>query len=530
MNAALPTYERQMNHSMRNENFPGADAAACAYLRRSRQDVEAERAGHFKTLDKHEKLIRYTAEDNGHVVARWFRELGSGETIADRKDIQELLREVAQLQWDVVYVVEESRLGRGSGGDQDTIVNAFRYTGTWLVTELKIYNPHSKADMKMLRKELQNANDELGTTNERLMRGRLQAVRDGCWINGPAPYGWRKERIKRKWQLVPHEVNHARMIEMTDMAEAGETCWAIKKHLKDMCWPSPSGKDEWSERAVRNVVTSLANVGYVYFGERKTTAVMDPETFSVSKGIKRNPDYLVCKGLHWGNGTISEDKYARIVSNVCKGIPYDPNAPLKSPLAGLIKCSVCGTAMIRHVVAGGKYVKIEHNFKSPCRMKSAPESLVMDVLSETLERTAEDMELSITDKGRAAEAERTARAIEALEAELSKAKNAKAKVLHAYEADMYTDDEFIERKAASDARIADVSARLDEARARIPDPAKIEERLSSLHEAIGTLNNPLATAQDKNDVLRRVVKRIEYTNFAAPGTWKNDVRLDIFLR
>lgn len=515
---------------MRNETFPGSDAVCCAYVRRSRQDIEAEKAGHFKTLEKHEKLIRYTADDNGHSVAKWFRELGSGETIADRDAVQDMLREVAKLRWDVVYVVEESRLGRGSGSDQDTIVNAFRYTGTWLVTELKVYNPHSKADMKMLRKELQNANDELGTTNDRLMRGRIQAVKEGCWINGDAPYGWKKERIKRKWQLVPHEVNHARMIEMTDMAEAGASCWAIKKHLDDMRWPSPSGKGEWSQRSVRNVVTSLANVGYVYFGVRKTTAVMDPETFSVSKEIRRNPDFLLCKGLHWGNGTISEEKYERIVANVCKGIPYDQDAPLKSALAGLIKCSTCKKAMIRHSLAGGKYVRFEHNFKSSCRMKSAPESLVMDVLVETLKKTAADMELSITDKGRVAEAERTEREIKALESELSKAKAAKSKAFRAYEADMYTDEEFRERKAEANARIDDVSARLEDARSRMPDAEEIKERVSSLHDAIDVLNDSHATAQEKNDVLRRIVKRIEYSNFAPKGTHGNDVRLDIFLR
>ena len=120
--------------------------ACCAYLRKSREDEERERFGKGETLARHKRIIESLAMENGHEIKEWYPEMVSGETIAGRHEIKRLLTDLADGKWDAVYVVEASRLGRGGGADQEKIINAFRYTDTYLITEMKTYDPHSRGD------------------------------------------------------------------------------------------------------------------------------------------------------------------------------------------------------------------------------------------------------------------------------------------------------------------------------------------------------------------------------------------------
>ncbi len=135
----------------------------CAYLRKSREDDSRASSGIPKeeitkeTLARHRRIINGLADENQHKISQWYTEVKSGETIDGRDAIKLLLSDLASGKWDAVYVVEASRLGRGGGADQEKIVNAFRYTGTWLITEDKRYDPESKSDMKQLKNELRSS-------------------------------------------------------------------------------------------------------------------------------------------------------------------------------------------------------------------------------------------------------------------------------------------------------------------------------------------------------------------------------------
>ena len=203
-------------------NIP-EDALCCAYLRKSREDEERERNGKGDTLERHRKIVERMARDNGHKVSEVYEEVVSGETIAARPQMKRLLRDLADGRWDAVYVVEPSRLGRGGGSDQEKIVNAFRYTGTWLVSEFQAFDPENQGDMRQLKRELRSSEDELESISNRLRRGKYESAKEGRWqATGHDPFGWKSVRIGGAWQLRPDD-RHGDLLRIYDMLDGGMT-------------------------------------------------------------------------------------------------------------------------------------------------------------------------------------------------------------------------------------------------------------------------------------------------------------------
>ena len=77
-----------------------------AYLRKSRRDVEMEALGQGETLARHERQLRDLAGRLGIAVSRWYREIVSGDTIAERPQVRQLLEDVGAGLWDGVLVVD----------------------------------------------------------------------------------------------------------------------------------------------------------------------------------------------------------------------------------------------------------------------------------------------------------------------------------------------------------------------------------------------------------------------------------------
>lgn len=96
------------------------------YLRKSRADQEAEMRGEGETLARHEKALLELARRQHLPIADIYREVVSGETIASRPMMQQLLSEVEQGVWDGVLVMEVERLARGDTIDQGIVAQAFK--------------------------------------------------------------------------------------------------------------------------------------------------------------------------------------------------------------------------------------------------------------------------------------------------------------------------------------------------------------------------------------------------------------------
>ena len=120
----------------------------CLYLRKSRADSEAEARGEGETLARHEKALLDLAKKLNLNITAIYREIVSGETIAARPVMQQLLQEVEQGIWDGVLVMEVERLARGDTIDQGIVAQTFKFSDTKIITPIKTYNPNNEFDLK----------------------------------------------------------------------------------------------------------------------------------------------------------------------------------------------------------------------------------------------------------------------------------------------------------------------------------------------------------------------------------------------
>ena len=120
------------------------------YLRKSRADIEAEAHGEGETLLRHEKALLDLAKRQKLNVTEIYREVVSGETISARPMMQKLLEEVEQGIWSGVLVMEVERLARGDTIDQGIVSQAFKYTGTKIITPMNVYDTSNEYDEEII--------------------------------------------------------------------------------------------------------------------------------------------------------------------------------------------------------------------------------------------------------------------------------------------------------------------------------------------------------------------------------------------
>ena len=147
------------------------------YLRKSRMDMEAEARGEGETLARHRTTLLALARRMGLEIGGIYEEIVSGETIAARPQMQRLLSEVEAGQWEGVLVMEVERLARGDSIDQGIVAQAFKYSGTKIITPAKTYDPANEFDEEYFEFGLFMSRREYKTIKRRMVAGRIAGQR-----------------------------------------------------------------------------------------------------------------------------------------------------------------------------------------------------------------------------------------------------------------------------------------------------------------------------------------------------------------
>ena len=165
------------------------------YLRKSRIDIDAEKSGSGNTLLRHKTALLDLAKRQHRSIGEIYEEVRSGETIAARPEMQRLLQDVENGKWDAVLVMEVERLARGDSIDQGIVAQAFKYSGTKIVTPAKIYDPNNEFDEEYFEFGLFMSRREYKSIRRRMEAGKIAAVKEGKFLAKIAPYGYERIRI-----------------------------------------------------------------------------------------------------------------------------------------------------------------------------------------------------------------------------------------------------------------------------------------------------------------------------------------------
>ena len=312
-----------------------------AYLRKSREDRDAEMRGEGETLERHRKILSNLADRMGITVSAWYQEVVSGETIAARPQMIRMLNDIESLCPAGVLVVEIERLARGDTRDQGLIMETFKYAGTKIITPNKTYDPNDEFDEEYAEFGLFMSRREYKTINRRLQRGRKISISEGKWTGNKTPYGYERVKIENDkgftLKIVPEEANIVRLIHQlynfgaaaTNNLPVGVT--AICRILDQEGIAPPSGKN-WSSCTIRGILENPVYIGKIQSGKRKQEKRMVDGKLSISRPI--NHQVEIFDGLH--PGIVDPEVFALSVQKRKESYRKPFYEGIKNPLAGLI--------------------------------------------------------------------------------------------------------------------------------------------------------------------------------------------------
>lgn len=487
------------------------------YLRKSREDAEKEKQGAGETLARHKKILTDLAARQGLYIGKIYQEIVSGETIKDRPEIQKLINDCYAGMWDGVLVVEVSRLSRGNQGDAQIILDTLKYAnknnGLLIITPTKIYDiAHNHDDEEYLEFELFMSRREYKMIKRRMDRGRVQAVVEGEYMGSYRPYGWNIVEKAGCRTLEPHPTEFEIVQLMYEWrVKENLTGGKIAARLTNMGIPTYTGKSEWSKETVKEILRNPVNMGKVRWNDRMQVKTMVDGELVTSRPRSNHTDhYMVFDGLHIK--MVDEETFAAAIAGF-KSDKTKGNLKLRNPLAGILVCKNCGKVMAfqeyKHM-KGKTAPRYAHPQAQICKVKSVVASDVMNAIVHSLKLYIEDYELKVDNLPDVNENTIT-KQIEALQKELSKVKKKLAKAFDDYEDGIYTANEFIERKTKHNARIESIEKQIKELEQSIPEKEEYEEKIMLLSDALDALLNNDLDAEIKNEFLKKIIDRIEYS-------------------
>lgn len=488
------------------------------YLRKSRADMELEAMGEGETLARHRERLYAMAQKMDitpdQIVV--YEEIVSGESIADRPQMQRLLSDVYMKKYKGVLVVEVERLARGNTKDQGEVSDAFQYSGTRILTPAKVYDPHNEFDQEYFEFGLFMSRREYKTIRRRMEAGKLQSVMEGNYMLPQRTFGYDIVRPTKKDRYLVEredESKYVRMIFDWYTEENKPTGWIARK-LTEMGVPTSRKNPEWSRSTINDMLSNMTFIGYLEWNKEKIIKTYDPKTGKMKKKkVKSSPEeVIIVKGKH--KGIISQEQFDKAQELIArKSPPVKHNVEVANILLGLLKCKDCGRAMTWVQYKGDNRVtRFQHKTTKLCSKKSIWTETVFEALVETLKAYIRDFEIKIESGEDQSHLIRHQQEVEAMQAELEKTEKKKRRLFDSWEADdgTYTRDEFIERKMMYAKTIDGLKERIAEAKKNAPAPVDYQERIIKLHQAIAAIQNPDISAKDKNLFLKTVISRIDY--------------------
>lgn len=498
----------------------------CMYLRKSRKDMEAEQQGAGETLARHRRALLDLAARNRHVIDRFYEEIVSGDSIAERAMMQQLLTDVQSGMWEGVYVYEIERLARGDTIDQGIVAQTFQYSETLIVTPMRTFNPSNEADSEYFEFGLFMSRREYNTTKRRLQAGRNASHAEGKYLGSRDPFGYRRYKLpgEKGWslQIVPEEAKlvrwaadaylHGRDVVDPDTGEVTHQrvgaqvianewnalgiktnlgCpWTASRIRYMLKWPGYIGKVQWYKRETKIIIEN---------GQRKKTRPLS-DKYSLVNGRHE----AILDQATW-------DELQATFSARMRG-PVNATKQAASPFNGLIKCGECGHAIVRTPMyghlAGVDYLKCS---TSGCKTSSAPlagvEEMIVQALHEWLTWADTD---SWPEEYRSQEQSNTADLRSAAQRQLEDLHRRRLRLMELLEQEVYDISTYTQRNQVLSEEMARVQSVIDSIPPSVPDRRSCIQSLApQLRNVLQVYSSDLSP-DEKHDLLSSVIDHIVY--------------------
>jgi DNA invertase Pin-like site-specific DNA recombinase len=350
------------------------------YLRKSQMDRDFDEISVEETLKRHEKTLTEFCEKNNLKVDITMKEVVSGESLSERRQMMRLLELVSTGEYAGVVCMDIDRLSRGSGMDSSYIMSVLQASDCKIITPSKTYNLNNETDEQFADMKFMFSRFEHKTITKRLVRGRNDSAKEGKFMGSVAPYGYEIVKLKGEkgntLKIKPDEAEVVRMI-FKWYTEEQMGYHAIAHKLDELHVPAMIS-EQWSWKSIANIINNPVYVGKMAWGRSK-----QKKTFVDGKLVKKrsiNNNHEVYEGLQ--EPIIDEDTWGRCVT--VRSGRYNPpvkaDKELTNPLATLVMCGKCGRTLAKNVPAKN------HN-TSPwyhCRNRCGGRTIKCDIVEEAV--------------------------------------------------------------------------------------------------------------------------------------------------
>lgn len=483
----------------------------CIYLRKSRADIEAEERGEGETLARHQSTLLELAGRQGLSVTRMYKEIVSGDSIAARPQMQSLLEDIGNGMYDGVLVMEIERLARGDTIDQGVVAQAFRESGTKIITPIKTYDPNNEFDEEYFEFSLFMSRREYKTIKRRMQAGRLASIKDGNYIVSSDPYGYRRIHPEPKvhtLEIIPEEAEIVKMI--YDLYLDGHGAKYIASELNRM-GILPKKSLFWESASIKKILSNPLYCGKIGWKSKSNgdTLYQGRHTAIISEKIFK--DVQAKK---------SADPAARL----------HPDDRLLNYYHGVMYCKNCGHQLKRRVVTARGYEYLLCSYRQ-CRGITVSASFceVDDAVLAALRYYAEKLGKLVSEGVRQYVTTENVYDMKIpVEAELKKARKQLAKLYDLLEQEIYDIETFLERFELVNDRIKALEAELNSINSAIaPDKLPPEEISTRLEYIVDNFQR--AEPDKKNRLLKNITDKIFYskTRKMCRNKDNSDLKLEI---
>lgn len=498
----------------------------CMYLRKSRKDLEAEQHGQGETLSRHERILTDLANSMNIKITKIYREIVSGDSIASRPVMQQLLNDIENGLWTGVLVVEVERLARGDTIDQGVVAQTFKNAFTKIITPMKIYDPNNEYDEEYFEFGLFMSRREYKTITRRLHNGVISAIKEGKYVSGPTPYGYDKVKIKgqKGYTLIPN-VNTSKNVQLIyNMYSDGNGVKSIAKKLEEL-QISPIKSKYWHPSTIKSILTNPIYIGKIRYVDKKTIKrVVDGK---IQRIKNEHSETILVDGLH--EPIIDINMWNKVQdirkNNLISSVKVDNT--IKNPMAGILKCSMCGMVLERIADTrrnndvriccrrckdniGSKIDIVENKLLESLKL------LLNDYKIKLINNDTTDIELLLNVN---------LNSINSTKIEMEKTKVQLNNTYDLLEQSVYDKSTFIERSNLLKSKLNTLNIQLEQLQ---EERTKIEQSKNQKEILVPKIENVIDSYYETNDItlknklLKTVLKEVQYTkiNPSSPDDFK----------
>ena len=475
-----------------------------------------------EVLDKHDKIIEeYAMKHFGGPIPEEnkYREVGSAESLDSRPEILRLLKAIESPAIKGVAVVEVQRLSRGDLEDAGRLIRILRYTNTYVITPMKIYDLRDDYDRDAFERELKRGNEYLEYFKKIQARGKLASVKEGNYIGSVAPYGFdRVEKTdgKKTYHTLIERKDQADVVRMVFNWYCNEDvgATAICRRLEELGVRTKTGGKYWRSYQIFAMLENVHYIGCVRWNWRKTIKIIEDQEIRKLRPKAKIDEYLIFEGKH--DGIISEEIFNKAREIKGKRHRTKQDLTLKNPFSGIMYCK-CGAKMGYNTYRrkGVEYAppKLVCNNQVHCKSGSVIFDEVYTDVCNAIRDCIEDFELRIKDnKDDSFKLHKDL--VERLEKKLKELENKELAQWEAqYDPDptMRLPQEVFKKLNEKLVKEKDeINKALAKAKGSMPKRVDYREEKQKFENAMDALVDPDVDAKTKNQFLKDIIDRIEY--------------------